>query len=474
MNRLIDKDIIIAPKTAMSVAFKNYLDSTIDYTFNGFSDKNKKDDDITPLCSINAATIDAYIIVSPNHHRSIYDDALNYIDPHKIYIISIENQCYSLSQTINHMPEDCIKELSHAYDQNEFIRSRTCFISKGFIGGNNKYFYLYCLRNGISCTIVTDNKKQLSELKQHNLPAVDLEEQTGYKTIAEAKYLIFDQGNFTNFYISPQQITLQLWHGVGLKKMAPQKHITYDYFISTSHWTNETNFKNIFSAHNFLDCGYPRNDFLVQDGEDALDLLFCDYELYLTVKNKHFNKVVVYMPTTREYLFGSNSLTKKDLLPLNLEKLNSELAITNTLFIIKLHPFILEFFDYSPDKSAFSHIRFHTPDGDIYPILKYADILVSDYSSVVYDFMLLDRPIIIFDYDRATYEDNMGGFLFDFDEYSPSACVSNEDDLLTLITKLLYGNDNSNEHNKNILSLFLGNTPLNSCDKILSLLKGFD
>jgi CDP-glycerol glycerophosphotransferase (TagB/SpsB family) len=63
------------------------------------------------------------------------------------------------------------------------------------------------------------------------------------------------------------QKTIQMWHGVGLKKMSiSYKDYPYDYFISTSNWTNETNFKNVFiKTKNFLNYGYPRYDVLLKE-----------------------------------------------------------------------------------------------------------------------------------------------------------------------------------------------------------------
>ena len=194
-------------------------------------------------------------------------------------------------------------------------------------------------------------------------------------------------------------------------------NITYDYFFSTSNWTNETNFKSIFSAKEFLNLGYPRNDIFFKD-EDNLDLMFCDKQVYEIVKNNNYNKIILYMPTHRE-----NS-TK---IALDLNKLNKKLQEINSLFIIKLHPFVLEFYKHTY-KELFSNIVFHNANGDIYPLLKYVDVLVSDYSSIVYDFLLLNKPIIFYNYDIDEYKKNVS-LLFDYNEFSPGIKVETQDEL---------------------------------------------
>jgi CDP-glycerol glycerophosphotransferase (TagB/SpsB family) len=200
------------------------------------------------------------------------------------------------------------------------------------------------------------------------------------------------------------------------------ENINYDYFISTSDWTNETNFKKIFSAKSFLNLGYPRNDIFFKD-EDELDLMFCDRKIYEIAK-KSFKKVILYMPTHRE------NQTK---LNLDFQKLNQKLQEIDAIFILKLHPFMLDYYKNSGDLE-YSNLFFHNAHGDIYPILKYVDTLVSDYSSVVYDFLLLDREVIFYNYDMDEYLKNVS-LLFDYDEFSPGVKVKTQDELEKAISK---------------------------------------
>ena len=458
MDKLAHKRLCIAPKTAMSMAFKHYLDETLLYTFVHYIDKVKPDDDVIHIEALESSVYDAIVIMSPNHDQHIYQEYLRFVPPEKLYIVSIKEQHYTLSQSVEAPLMNGIEVHSKALDESDALRKGITFISKGFIGANNKYLYLDLIRHGIACTMITDNQEQLKELKMHFLPCAALNTPEGDISIASAKILIFDQGNYTYFYLSPHQKTIQLWHGVGLKKMAPHKHITYDYFISTSQWTNETNFQHIFSARHFLDYGYPRNAFLNStQEEDDKDLLFCDKKLFNIVKSKRFDKIILYMPTTREYLFGADT-SGESLLPLNFKNLNAHLTTLNAMLIVKLHPFIVSLFQKTFNINTLSHIFFHSSEGDVYPILRYTDILVSDYSSIVYDFLLLDRPILFFTYDKERYEENMGGFLFDYDAYSPGKKVSTEEELIRAISLT---EDSFAQERKRIAALFLKPSPTN-------------
>lgn len=436
MDRFSGKRVRIAPKTAMSIAFKDYLLKNVTCTFEGFIDKVKEDADVVRIESVDPDTVDAIIILSPNHFQKIYEEYAPLIASAKLYLVHIKDKRYSITQSIEPVRASAIEHYSKHYDESGAERTGTVFISKGFIGGNNKYLYLHCIRNNIPAVMVTDNTEQLQELHLHNLPCADLTTPEGERLIAEAKTLIFDQGNYTYFYISPNQTTVQLWHGVGLKKMAPHTHITYDYFVSTSRWTNETNFKHIFRAKHFLDYGYPRNDFLLQKEDDWLDLLFCDQKMYDIIRNGTYTKIILYMPTTREYVFTSSETPSKDTLPLDFESFNHTLSSLNMLLIVKLHPFVMEQLGSTLQQENLSHILFYPPQSDVYPILKYSDILISDYSSVIYDFLLLDRPVILFNYDKKQYEQNMENFLFDYSRYTPGIEVTNTSELIDLLKNM--------------------------------------
>ena len=419
MKEFVNKQVLIAPYTAMTIALKTTLENS-GVKIIGFIDKNQKSNAVFDPKEVSPLDYDAILILSPNHFVSIYNDYSLLDLAEKVYKVELKNGDYQFLKEFDSLGHQFF------YNPNDFNmkREKFVFISKGFISANNKFFYLYCYRNHIDCIILTDNEEQLWELQSSELPCALLETKEADYNIAIAKFIIFDQGNYTYLpKLHPEQKTIQLWHGVGLKKMAKNGHITYDYFISTSSWTNETNFKYIFSAKIFLHTGYPRNDILDKNyKEDELDLLFCDTSIYNFVKNN--KNIALYMPTHRE------SQTK---IPLDWVKLNEQLQKIDFYLVIKLHPHVLEYYQ-NIFNNEMSNILFHNANGDIYPILKYVDVLISDYSSIVYDFLLLNKPIVFFNYDIEEYNDNMP-FLFDYTEYSPGKQVKTQYDLVSSLAE---------------------------------------
>lgn len=451
MNRFKNKKILLSPHSPMTLALQKQL---VDNNSNiiGFIDKNKTEKDIFKINQLKNINYDYIIILSPNHFDKIYQEYLKYIPQNIIYQANIKNNKYTFINNVTIYKRE-IKILPKDIN---IIRTKLVFISKDFISSNNKALYIYCIKNNINCTILTDNEIQIKELKRLNLPCTLLETDQADYEIAYAKFIIFDQGNYTYLpQLHKEQKTVQLWHGVGLKKMSKLTNIKYDYFISTSNWTNETNFKSVFLSHNFLNCGYPRNDNFKSISKDKLDTLFCDKYIYEFVRNKNEKKIILYMPTHRE-----NS-TKE---PLNLETLNTKLININYYMIIKLHPFILKYYK-SIEQKEYSNILFHNTQGDIYPILTYTDILISDYSSVIYDFLLLDKPIIFFIYDFKEYIKNTK-LLFDYNEYSPGIKVQTQEELLNAIKQP----DTFQEQRKIIRDKFFDTQNIDSSKKILDII----
>jgi CDP-glycerol glycerophosphotransferase (TagB/SpsB family) len=130
-------------------------------------------------------------------------------------------------------------------------------------------------------------------------------------------------------------------------------------------------------------------------------------------------KIIIYMPTWRENSFNSN--------PINLDNLN-KFAQDNGLFIImKMHPFIRRdsFFDsIEQDKYLFKddysfNITFYPSTDDIYPILSHSDMLITDYSSIYFDYLLVNKPIVFFIYDKNEYLKYRGDFMLEFRDFTP-------------------------------------------------------
>lgn len=452
---LNNKKIFIAPHTPKSTMFAHHLKQTYKtLQFLGFIDKTKTSSDIYKIEKISNIEFDFILIYSPNHFNSIYKDYTKFISKKKLIKIVIKNNRYIfLSQRkillskIKNIPSFVNFALYKLF--NAFLKIKKdeiIFISKEFISSNNKAFLLYCLQQYKKVSILTDNKKQLSQLKKYNICSFYLGSIKSLYKLSKAKFIILDQGNANEFlrHLHVSQKTVQLWHGVPLKRMNKIVDVIYDFHVSTSDYVNATSLDIVVQAKKHFDFGYPRNDLLLKEHSQK-DFLFVDKKLYDFTKN---NKTILYMPTHRE---SSPSIKKTTKFPLDLDKLNSFLKPYDLFFIIKLHPFA----SILHKKQKYSNIIFSSSQNDIYPILKYTNLLITDYSSVYFDFLLLNKPIIFFNYDFEQYVSNINGFVYNYEENTPGIKVGTQDLLEKSIKNILINKqDKIKQKREDILDKF--------------------
>ena len=149
-----------------------------------------------------------------------------------------------------------------------------------------------------------------------------------------------------------------------------------------------------------------------------------------------FKNFIYFVPTFRDdkdfdwFEFGFNQ-----------QALGELLESTNSVLVFRFHPFEL-----SKIKSQVSvlHDRliFECHDlSDPYPLLSKASILITDYSSIFDDFLLLDRPIIFANFDHQTYVKNERALYWDYDNVTPGVKVPNWDSLVDNLNSILSGNE---------------------------------
>ncbi|WP_419766226.1 MAG: CDP-glycerol glycerophosphotransferase family protein [Arcobacter sp.] len=473
---LNNKKVFIAPHTPRTTMFKSELkNSCKDIHILGFIDKIKEDEGIYKLNDIVSKEYDYILILSQNHFDSIYKDYKKLLPAKKLIKVDIKNNKYLFFNYVDILKENIKKipvkikffifeKLVKYFDKKD--RKKIVFLNKSFISTNNKALYVYCIENKLDVMLLIDNEEQYKILKKNNLPVARLNSLSSFFYLASAKMVIQDQGN-SNYllpFLSVKQKTIQIWHGIPLKRMNLLVGHVYDYFVGTSKYVNDTSLSAVIQAKEYTDYGYPRNDLLLKD-HSKLDLLFCDEELYELSEKE---KTIVYMPTHRESSSGIGQ--NKNLVPIDFKRLNKKMKELDTYFIVKFHPFVMQFYEDIKNSDEYSNIKFHSIQGDIYPLLKYADILITDYSSIYFDFLLLDKPIIFFDYDYEEYSSNMNGFVYDYDTCAPGKKVQNEDGLYEQIEEVLKGKDTFKNERETVLDKFFTYKDENSSSRIMKRL----
>ena len=167
-----------------------------------------------------------------------------------------------------------------------------------------------------------------------------------------------------------------------------------------------------------LEAGYPRNDVLLTD-RGALRGEVRD-RLGLTDEDR----VVLYAPTWREYL---GVRTGK---PVYVDPERLTAAMPDTVLLVRGH------YNSTGQRDLFEgHPRIHdvTRYPDVAELFLAADALVTDYSSVMFDFVLTDRPVVLLVPDLEQYRDVERGFYFDIESRSPGPLVSDTDEVVDVL-----------------------------------------
>lgn len=139
------------------------------------------------------------------------------------------------------------------------------------------------------------------------------------------------------------------------------------------------------------------------------------------------------MPTFRDW--GN---TADRVIPIDWERLDRALQAHSGVLYCKLHPG-----DRAglPDLSRFSTIRLLPSSMDPYPLLRHTHALITDYSSIFFDYLLLDRPVVFYPYDLDAYRTRSRGLYDDYDAVTPGPKAYDAPGFERLLTDLLSSYD---------------------------------
>lgn len=200
----------------------------------------------------------------------------------------------------------------------------------------------------------------------------------------------------------------------------------WDYLISPNAYSSEI-FKRAFRFEKvIIESGYPRNDYLYTSNNEKN--LHAIKEAYGIPKDK---KIILYAPTWRDDQFYEIGKYKFDI-ELDLHEMREKLG-DHYIIILRMHYLVAEKFDLQPYKGFVYDFSNHEDIRDLYLI---SDLLITDYSSVFFDYANLRKPIFFYVYDIVEYRDKLRGFYFDFEKNAPGPLLKTTNDLIRSIKSL--------------------------------------
>ncbi|MDT0423210.1 bifunctional glycosyltransferase/CDP-glycerol:glycerophosphate glycerophosphotransferase [Streptomyces evansiae] len=259
-----------------------------------------------------------------------------------------------------------------------------------------------------------------------------------YEALARSRYIV------TNAHLPhwierrPGQVVVQTWHGTMLKKIgldieAPAFNPDYHEQLraETKNWSllvsaNRFSTPILRRAMGFegeiLETGYPRNDHLHAPDKEKRAA-----EVRRALGLPEGRKVVLYAPTWRDNQAHRRGQFRLDL-QLDLEDAERRLGRDHVV-LVRRHSNVVDAVSGAGNGFVFDVSDY--PDiADLYLV---ADILVTDYSSVMFDYANLQRPMLFFTYDLEHYRDVLRGFYFDFEREAPGPLIPDSDGLISAI-----------------------------------------
>lgn len=280
-------------------------------------------------------------------------------------------------------------------------------------------------------------------LKNDRTTLVKSETKDYYKFIASSKYWITNSRLAEYIKKKKNQIYIQCWHGTPLKKLGydilleegnalntikeiREKYESdakrYDYMISPSAFCTEKfisafNLKKLKKEDIIIEMGYPRNDFLYKINSKEIIVLKNKFKIPL---NK---KIILYAPTWRDNQHEVGIGYTYDL-KIDFDVLQKKLQ-DKYVIIFRTHYFVSNSFDFKKYKGFIYDMSNYDDINELYAI---SDMIITDYSSVFFDYANLKRPIIFYMYDLEEYQEKLRDFYFSLDEL-PGPIVKTQKEL---------------------------------------------
>lgn len=333
--------------------------------------------------------------------------------------------------------------------------------------GNTKYLFLEMVNNPvIRCVWIAKNKNVVSELREMGYEAYYHHSLKGISCQLRAKMVIHSHSindDFTKSFLGGA-ISYNTWHGVGLKKVWGANKNTFSnkilhqtkglkrFFGRFVVKTNQAKVNYIVSTSKRVSSYYPET-FLVPEenvlelGQVRNDVFFKDTEEDLAIPEWiRKEKVILYMPTHRKFGKMETDIS----LVFDFHTLDAFCKEHGYTFLVKRH-----MFSKGDVPSTYKHIvDISSESYDPQLLLKYADILVTDYSSCYTDYLLLNRPVLFYAYDLETYLQKSNEMYFNYFEVTPGPKVNQFADMIKALGQAIENPNTYQKDRKRVLNIF--------------------
>lgn len=266
------------------------------------------------------------------------------------------------------------------------------------------------------------------------------------KALGRAKYWIFNYRVYDHICPKKEQVYLQCWHGTPLKRLGYdiersnnamnsiaeicEKYRTdakrFRYILSPSAFASEKfssawNLKKTGQTDKLLEVGYPRNDFLINHQPEDVT------RIKQVMGIPEGKKILLYAPTWRDDQHTAGlGYTYSN--PVDFQRMREVLG-EEWVVLFRAHYLVAEKLDFDNLRGFVYNVSEYDDVNELYII---ADLLMTDYSSVFFDYANLKKPMLFYMYDLPLYQNDLRGFYLDLDEL-PGPITETEEEMLRKI-----------------------------------------
>jgi CDP-glycerol glycerophosphotransferase (TagB/SpsB family) len=316
----------------------------------------------------------------------------------------------------------------------------------GQFTGNAKYFFLQAtplLRPDVRVVFLTEYPETEASLRAAGLDVLRYPSWRCIWYLLRTSAAVVDSGDWLyrmRRFLMVGAKVVQLWHGVGFKRVDLDKMrheqrrwlssrpvmalrllngaingklVRYAAFVSPSRFYEQQVFRRAFLARHFLIAGYPRNTFGRFDSTQLRETAWLNVDESIRDKlplwQSRGRRMVLVVPTFRETRATSLGIDAD-----TAAMLDTWCDSHGVELLFKFHPF-----ERGTAAIAGRHLHLLDPATDPYPLMALASALVTDYSSIYMDFLLLDRPVLFLVPDLDEYIQRDRQIQFDFNDMTP-------------------------------------------------------
>lgn len=356
------------------------------------------------------------------------------------------------------------------------------FLTEKYYFDNSKYLFEYMReKNDFNSILFTPNKDLFLKLTE-KFPGevVYAWSLKGFFLFLRTRNVIISYGTsaaaFTPYYLHEKcKNIIYLGHGTPMKKMGLQTPVwrkygkerqlqKYTYMVGSSPLEQMIHAAGFnIDMNNVWVSGLPRNDYLLQDISLHPELLVANPILD--------RKIILYAPTWREEGHKTHFFPFEDF---DGKKLSEFLDKEDAYILVRGHKEDIKRNTLEKTHDFFAIDRVIKADQDrfedVYQLLPYVDVLLTDYSSLWIDYLLLDRPIVFLPYDLKEYS-KYKGFFIDFESNTPGAKSSTQKEFLTHLHRYFNKPETHTKWRKKIRDLYHTYQDDKSCERVFQEMK---